>query len=270
MWISKLKSKVMISVVCIFSMMFSTTFIYADSQLVLPNKPPKAPSARVSFDDIDTLNKNIGLNKNQVRKIRDVQVIENIGKRISNNAELQAFTGFSKDELTKSLYQAIYLGQSQERYSTYFITFESFNDSWTVLSVYDADRDILIDCLNFKHAANDFWRIDSRNVGNLLKGIKADVEILKNGNQQDKERRKQDFQKKYNGDAQVKSEKNIISDVFSLLATPTASASGLDCKASSETCSWVSIPYCAAAGLAGFWPGLACSVVMQYVCSKCD
>ncbi|MEB9895438.1 hypothetical protein P4K96_18305, partial [Bacillus cereus] len=119
MWFLRLKSKVMISIVFIFSMMFSTTFIYADSQLVLPNKPPNAPSAKVSFNDIVTLNKNIGLNKNQVRKIRDVKVVENIEKRISNNSELQAFTGLNKDELKKNLNQVIYLGKSQELYSTY-------------------------------------------------------------------------------------------------------------------------------------------------------
>ncbi|MEB9898070.1 hypothetical protein P4K96_32240, partial [Bacillus cereus] len=150
----------------------------------------------------------------------------------------------------------------------YLITFESSTNSWTVLSIYDADRDLLIDSLNFTHAANDLWRIDSRNVGIVFEGTKADVEILKSGNKQDRERLKKDFQKKYNVNIQEKSGKTFLSDAFSLLVTPTVSA--LDCNASSETCSWVSIPYCAAAGLAGFWPSVACSVVMQLVCSKCD
>ncbi|MBG9735274.1 hypothetical protein [Paenibacillus alvei] len=249
------KFKVLVSVLVVITVIFSTS-TYADGQQGESNKPPMASSVKVNFDDIETLNQNVRMNLGEVSIVTDTQVQDNIKKHITINSELIKFTGLNKNELSQSLSRIIYLGKSQELYSTYLVTFEATDNSWTIISTYDADRDTIIDSMDFKHPENGLWTIHSRNIGIVFEGTKADVELLQKGDRHDRIRLQSDFLKKYSLDSKADSD-----DEFTI---------SLDCKASGSTCSWLSVPYCAVAGLAGAWPGLICSAAMTLVCNNCD
>lgn len=228
-------------------------------------KPPNWKSAAVTLEDIQTLKASRSiLDSNSL--VSDKKLSETLRNELSENSELIAFTGIQTPDLQKAYANSIRFGKSLSKYDVYSVNFESAN--WSILASYDIDRNLLIDAVFLDHADESNVKVIDRNVGVIFKGTLAELMTLKDGSAEEvakiKAKQKNPLVK----------EESKTDKVVSLLSIQKASAGGFcgydkygNPLYSSEVCGWVSVAYCAAAGLLGFWPGLVCAVTTMWGCT---
>lgn len=247
------------------------------------SKAPAARNAKVTMEDISSLNDYISSHtletqtlstkieasevtaeRSNKKSLQNTNLSTDWTQRLSGNKELLEFTKISAEELKNTYVDSIFMGKIQNQYDVYLSTFELPNIS--VMTQYDINRNLLIDAYVIDHTDESNVIITDRNIGLVFEGPLADLLQFKNGTQQDKENFKSKYKEKINV---VSVEKNS----FSLLGLgiTTVSAGNVVCPdgVSGTACSWISVGYCALAGLAGFWPGLGCAIFYTWGCSQC-
>lgn len=231
-------------------------------------KAPNWKSAAVTKEDISALKEYEAQNSGFEQLLTDKQLITDLQKGLTANAELLAFTGLKESDLKKAYANSSFAGKSQNAYDVYYSNFEL--NGVSILTTYDLERDLLLDAFITNHTDNSNVTSTSRNLGLLLEAPLADFMKFKNGSQADQE----DFKKKYKRDLVTDNGKKSKETAFSALWGPqTANAADDWCgdgMYSSQTCSWIGVVYCASAGLLGFWPGLICAVTFTYGCNTCS
>jgi len=225
-------------------------------------KAPNWKSARVTQADIANFKMN--------RKLSDWKLIGNdkkatdtLVKALTANKELQAFTKMNHIELKKIYKDSFISGQSFGN-DVYQSSFETANI--TVVTSYDLKRDLLLDAYIIDHTDVNNVKITSRNIGEIISAPVSDLVKIKNGDKVTVRKYQEKYQKKL-----IKSD-TVAEKVAQAFTINTASAATDGCGNGlygQKTCSWVSVAYCAAAGLLGFWPGLICSVTATLVCDTC-
>lgn len=181
------------------------------------------------------------------------------------------FTGIKNLDLSKAYVNSVYVGKSLDKHDVYYANFES--EKWAIVATYDIDRDLLIGAVFLDHADENKVKVTDRNIGVIFEGTLAEAMTLKNGSAEDVAKIKA---KQKNPYVEEKNEKggSVSEKLTSMLTVEEASAGGFcgyDSNGnplySSEVCGWVSVAYCAAAGLLGFWPGLICAATTMWGCT---
>jgi len=252
-------------VVVLIVAMLGATSVTAKS-----NRQEKAPNwknAKVTSEDIQTL-RDSSSTYGSKSLVSDEKLNGIFRNKLSKNKELIDFTGIKSPDLRKAYASSIRIGKSLNKHDVYAVTFESAN--WSIMATYDIDRDLILDTVFVNHADKSNVIVTDRNVGVLFKGTQAELMTVKSGSAEDVAKIKAKQKNPY-----IK-ENSLSEKVTSMLTIEKASAAGggfcgTDKNGnplySSEVCGWVAVPYCAAAGLLGFWPGLVCAAVTMWGCT---
>lgn len=186
---------------------------------------------------------------------------------MSSSSELIDFAGVKTQDLSNAYTNSIYIGKSLKKHDTYYVNFESAN--WTIVATFDIDRDLLLDAVLIDRADESNVKVIDRNVGVLFNGTLEELKTIKYGSAEDAAKVKAKQKNPY-----AKKEMSVTDKVASTFTIQKAYAGGFcgydqhgNPLYSSETCGWVSVAYCAAAGLLGFFPGLICSIVAMWGCT---
>jgi len=260
---NRLSFKVLVFVLIVA--IFGVTSVTAKS-----NKPDKAPNwktAKVTYDDIQTVRDSASTYGSE-SLVSDKKLSGILQNEVSKNSELIAFTGIKTSDLRKAYTNSIRIGKSLNKHDVYSVNFESTN--WTILATYDIDRDLLLDAVFFDRADTNNIKVIDRNVGVLFEGTLAEIMTVKYGTAEEvakiKAKHKNPFIKQKSTSTIEK-----LSSMFTIKKASAGGFCGYDKNGnplySSEVCGWVSVVYCAAAGLLGFWPGLLCAATTMWGCT---
>lgn len=178
------------------------------------------------------------------------------------------FSGLKQKDIKDNLKASVFLGKVHNQNNVYFSSIET--PDLTIIATIDVDRGVLIEALKIEHPIESNVKITSRNIGNTFNGTIEDIIKLKGEkNQEQKEKLMDEFRTKIEN-RYIKEEGTATNLLSSLFFTQVAYAGYGDVCTNfpgSNACSWVSVPYCAAAGLLGFWPGLVCAAGYTLICS---